>query len=61
MKREKYDVWMGTINYENKTIGKEVIATFYSRNRAEQYLIACQKDNYPNTIYGLDIKGGKRS
>lgn len=61
MKRERYDVWMGTINYKNKTIGTEVIATFYSRDRAEQYLIACQKDNYPNTIYGIDIKGGKRS
>lgn len=24
MRRERYDVWMGTINYEHKTIGKEV-------------------------------------
>lgn len=24
MRRERYNVWMGTINYEHKTIGKEV-------------------------------------
>lgn len=54
-RKKRYVVWMAFINYTMAINEKNVIAIFYSRNRAEEYVKMCKEaDHDNNTIYGID-------
>ena len=50
--KKQYKVLMGFVNYLGE-VDYEVIAIFYSENRAKQYIKTCESDNYTNVIYKI--------
>ena len=56
MKRKTYEIWIGFINYTGAVNDKNLIAVFYSENRANEYLNFCMEDNDPLVTYWIETK-----
>lgn len=56
-KKKKYEVWMAFENYVGELNEKTVIAVFFSKNRAMNYLEHCRRDSAGlSDKYGIDEK-----
>jgi hypothetical protein len=56
-KTKKYEVWMAFENYIGELTDKTVIAVFFSKNRAMNYVEHCQRDTITlSEKFGIDEK-----